>query len=143
MPAQRKSYFRELAEIAHMPIVTARIDKLVNSPSTHIKAVATVNLGGAFVVHDVKVVDGKKGLFVQMPQTTFTKDGQVAYRDTFHAVTADAREEINGKVLQAFRQKLSEDASQTHAKPFPVLDDFDPDIPFDMEDAPPGPGMAL
>ena len=132
MPTKNKSYFNELAEAAHRPVVTAKIDRLVNSPKTHIKAFATVNLGGAFVVHDVKVVNGQNGLFVQMPQTTFKKDGKVTYQDVFHAVTADARAEMNARVLDAFQQKVTQDAAayaQTQGS-YPVLDGVDPEDPF-------------
>ena len=132
MPVKNKRYFNELAKVANRPVVMAKIDRLVDNPNTHIKAYATVNLGGAFVVHDVKVVDGQKGLFVQMPQTSFKKDGQISYQDLFHAVTADARNELVGKVLDAFRQKLTEEAGTlSHQGDYPILGGIDSDDPFD------------
>lgn len=144
MPTKNKSYFNQLAEVAHKPIVTAKIDRLVNSPNTHIKAYATVNLGGAFVVHDVKIVDGQKGLFVQMPQTTFKKDGKVTYQDVFHAVTADARSEMNAKVLDAFQQKLMQDAANAQAQDsYPVLDHLEPEDPLAGMDDPGQPEMTM
>jgi stage V sporulation protein G len=132
MPVKNKRYFNELAKVANRPVVMAKIDRLVDNPNTHIKAFATVNLGGAFVVHDVKVIDGQKGLFVQMPQTSFKKNGQISYQDLFHAVTADARNELVGKVLDAFRQKLTEEAGTlSHQGDYPILDGIDADDPFD------------
>lgn len=131
MPVKNKRYFNELAKVANRPVVMVKIDRLVNSPNTHIKAYTTVNLGGAFVVHDVKVVDGQKGLFVQMLQTTFKKDGQISYQDLFHAVTADARNELVGKVLDAFRQKLTEEAGTlSNQGDYPILNGIDADDPF-------------
>ena len=132
MPVKNKRYFNELAKVANRPVVMVKIDRLVNSPNTHIKAYATVNLGGAFVVHDVKVVDGQKGMFVQMPQTTFKKDGQISYQDLFHAVTADARKELTSKVLDAFQQKLTEEAGTlSNQGDYPILDGIDSDDSFD------------
>lgn len=131
---EKKSYYAELASKANQAIVYARIDRLVNSSSTHVKAYATVNLGGAFSVHGVKVVDSVNGLFVQMPQTSYKKhDGKVAYTDVFHPTTADARAEINTRVLEAYQQKIAEDPSQVAVPPepqFAVIDDVDPDNPF-------------
>ena len=132
MPVKNKRYFNELAKVANRPVVMAKIDRLVDSPNTHIKAHATVNLGGAFVVHDVKVIDGQRGLFVQMPQTTFKKDGQITYQDLFHAVTADARNELTSKVLDAFQQKIVEEAGTlSNQGEYPILDGIDSDDPFE------------
>ena len=130
---EKKSYYAELASKANQALVYARIDRLVNSSSTHVKAYATVNLGGAFSVHGVKVVDSVNGLFVQMPRTSYKKDGKVAYSDVFHPTTADARAEINARVLEAYQQKIAEDPSQAAVPPepqFAVIDDVDPDDPF-------------
>ena len=63
MPEKKVSYFTEMARTANQALVYARIDNLVNSDATHVKAYATVNLGGSFSVHGVKVVDSQKGLF--------------------------------------------------------------------------------
>ena len=79
MPEKKVSYFTEMARTANQALVYARIDNLVNSDATHVKAYATVNLGGSFSVHGVKVVDSQKGLFVQMPQTSYKKDGKITY----------------------------------------------------------------
>lgn len=134
MPAKKGNYFTQMAQKANQAIVYARIDKLVNSEATHVKAYATVNLGGAFSVHGVKVVDGQKGLFVKMPQTSYKKhDGTMGYQDVFHPTTADARAELNAKVLEAYQQKLAEDPNQAASGPgrnFGILDGVDPDDPF-------------
>ena len=124
MPAKKGSYFSQMAQKANQALVYARIDK----------AYATVNLGGSFSVHGVKVVDGQKGLFVRMPQTSYKKhDGTMGYQDVFHPTTADARAELNAKVLEAYQQKLAEDPSQAATGPgrsYGILDGADPDDPF-------------
>jgi stage V sporulation protein G len=65
------------------------------------KAVASVTLDGEFVVHDVKVVEGAKGLFVAMPSRK-TPDGE--FRDVAHPITPAARERIQRAVLARFEE---------------------------------------
>ncbi|MCL8208345.1 MAG: septation regulator SpoVG [Actinomycetia bacterium] len=65
------------------------------------KAVASVTLDGEFVIHDVKVVEGSKGLFVAMPSRK-TPDGE--FRDVAHPITPSARERIQRAVLERFEQ---------------------------------------
>ena len=62
--------------------IKAKIDRMVNSGN--VKAIASVSLDGMFVVKNLKVMDGKKGLFVSMPQETYSgKDGQKKYSNLF------------------------------------------------------------
>jgi len=65
------------------------------------KAVASVTLDGEFVIHDVKVVEGSKGLFVAMPSRK-TPDGE--FRDVAHPITPSARERIQRAVLERLEQ---------------------------------------
>ena len=94
------------------PGISARIDRLVDYENSRVKAIASVNIGGAFAIHGLRVIDSQKGLFVQMPQNSFQKDGKTEYSDIFHPVTADARAELNRKVLEAYEQKLDEVESE-------------------------------
>ena len=94
------------------PNISARIDRLVDYENSKVKAIASVTIGGAFAVHGLKVIDSQKGLFVQMPQNSFQKNGKTEYMDVFHPVTSDARGELNDKVLEAYDQKLAENESE-------------------------------
>ena len=83
----------------------ARIDRMVNSGN--VKAIASVSLDGMFVVKNLKVMDGKKGLFVSMPQESYPgKDGQKKYSNTFFALTNSAKMELQKVVLDAYQQHL-------------------------------------
>ena len=85
--------------------IKAKIDRMVNSGS--VKAIASVSLDGMFVVKNLKVMDGRKGLFVSMPQESFTgKDGQKKYSNTFFALTNSAKLELQESVLQAYQQQM-------------------------------------
>ena len=67
------------------------------------KAVVSVTFDNAFVVHDVKVVEGNNGLFVAMPSRK-TPEGE--FRDIAHPITADAREVIQTTVLKAYEEAM-------------------------------------
>ena len=73
-----------------------------------IRATASLTIGGAFAVHGIKVMDSQKGEFVSMPSYKSSN----GYKDIFHAVTADAREQMNDAVMAAYEQKLSEQQNQ-------------------------------
>ena len=78
---------------------------------------ASANIGGAFAIHGIKIVDSDKGLFVSMPQSKYEKDGKTHYSEIFHPVTADARNELYNAVLTAYGQKLDEEQSQEQDAP--------------------------
>ena len=83
----------------------ARIDRMVQKGN--VKAIASVSLDGMFVVKGLKVMDGKKGLFVSMPQESFPgKDGQKQYSNTFFALTNSAKMQLQEVVLDAYKLSL-------------------------------------
>ncbi|HBQ95650.1 MAG: septation regulator SpoVG [Firmicutes bacterium] len=80
-----------------MEITDVRLRRMTTEGK--MKAVASVTLDGEFVIHDVKVVEGLKGLFVAMPSRK-TPDGE--FRDVAHPITQEARERIQRAVLEVF-----------------------------------------
>lgn len=82
--------------------IQAKIDRVLKSGK--IKAIASVSLDGMFVVKGLKVMDGKKGLFVSMPQEVFAgNDGKKQYSNLFFPMTNGAKEELQTAVLDAYR----------------------------------------
>jgi stage V sporulation protein G len=68
-----------------------------------VRAVVDVTIDDAFTVHGLKVIDGEKGCFVAMPNTSYTdKKGEKKYQDTFHPVTAEARGKLTDAVIRAY-----------------------------------------
>jgi stage V sporulation protein G len=67
------------------------------------KAIVSVTLDDAFVIHDVKVIQGQNGLFVAMPSRK-TPNGE--YRDIAHPICTSAREVIQGAVLKAYEEAI-------------------------------------
>lgn len=92
-----------------LPNITARIDRLVEQDDSSVKAYASINIGGAFAVHGIKVIDSVKGVFVSMPSNSYKKDGKVEYSDICHPITAEARNELIEKVTEAYEMKLGEE----------------------------------
>lgn len=92
-----------------IPNITARIDRLAQQDDSSVKAYASVNIGGAFAVHGIKVIDSAKGTFISMPSNSYKKDGKMQYSDICHPITAEARNELIDKVIEAYEAKLSEE----------------------------------
>lgn len=68
------------------------------------KAVVSITLDDVFVVHDIKVIEGEKGLFIAMPSKK-TADGE--YRDIAHPINSATRELIQNKILDAYKEALA------------------------------------
>ena len=70
------------------------------------KAVVSITIDGEFVVHDIKVIDGEKGLFIAMPSRK-TAEGE--YRDIAHPISTESRERLKTKILEAYEKSLAEE----------------------------------
>lgn len=77
----------------------------VVSKESKMKAVVSVTFDEAFVVHDIKVIEGEKGLFIAMPSKK-TPDGE--YRDIAHPINGNMRAMLQDAILEQFRQALAE-----------------------------------
>ena len=67
------------------------------------KAVVSITIDNEFVVHDIKVIEGEKGLFIAMPSRV-AGDGE--YRDIAHPINSDTREKVQSIILQRYEQML-------------------------------------
>ena len=72
-----------------MQITDVRIRKI--SKEGKMKAIVSITLDGEFVVHDIKVIEGEKGLFIAMPSR---RAGDGEYRDIAHPINSQTREMI-------------------------------------------------
>ena len=89
--------------------VSAKIDRMIERENATVKAYASVNLGGEFVIKDIAVVDGQKGMFARMPFRSYKgANGDTKYSDIAFAFTDSARQSINDAVLGAYREALEE-----------------------------------
>ena len=70
------------------------------------KAVVSITIDDEFVVHDIKVIEGEKGLFIAMPSRK-TTDGE--YRDIAHPINSATRDKIQQIILERYEDVLSEE----------------------------------
>ena len=84
-----------------MQITDIRIRKIAKEGK--MKAVVSVTFDNAFVVHDIKVIDGEKGLFIAMPSRK-ASDGE--YRDIAHPINSATRDRIQTIILDKFQEVM-------------------------------------
>ncbi|MCL6635567.1 MAG: septation regulator SpoVG [Peptococcaceae bacterium] len=84
-----------------MKVTDVRVRKVMLEGK--MKAIVSVTLDDAFVIHDVKVVEGNNGLFVAMPSRKMP-DGE--FRDIAHPINSNTREIIQSAVLQAYEEAI-------------------------------------
>lgn len=70
------------------------------------KGLASITIDDVFVIHDIKVIEGEKGLFIAMPSKK-TSDGE--YKDICHPITTQLREELRDKILKAYAEAPEEE----------------------------------
>lgn len=78
-----------------------RIDK-----EGKMKAVASITIDQAFVVHDIKVIEGEKGLFIAMPSR---RNAEGEYRDVAHPINSETRTYIQNLVMEKYEEMLAEE----------------------------------
>ena len=93
-----------------MKITDVRIRKIAKDGK--MKAIVSITLDDEFVVHDIKVIEGEKGLFIAMPSRK-TTTGE--YRDVAHPINSKTREQIQEIILMEYQQALSEDDGMSDA----------------------------
>lgn len=91
---------------AKMNITDVRVRKVAKEGK--MKAVVSITIDDEFVVHDIKVIEGEKGLFIAMPSRKAT-DGE--YRDIAHPINSGTRERIQELILERYRIALAEEES--------------------------------
>ena len=84
-----------------MNITDVRIRKVAKEGS--MKAVSSITLDNEFVIHDIKVIEGEKGLFIAMPSRK-TAEGE--YKDIVHPISRPAREQVQQAILEAYENVL-------------------------------------
>ena len=84
-----------------MQITDVRVRKVAKEGK--LKAVVSITLDDEFVVHDIKVIEGEKGLFIAMPSKK-AADGE--YRDIAHPINSSTRERIQRMILEKYEEAL-------------------------------------
>ncbi|HHY63111.1 MAG: septation regulator SpoVG [Bacillota bacterium] len=83
-----------------MNITDVRVRKV--NTAGKMRAIASITFDDAFVVRDIRVIEGQKGLFVAMPSRK-APDGQ--FRDIAHPVTQEARDMIEDAIISVYNEQ--------------------------------------
>ena len=86
-----------------MQITDVRVRKVAKEGK--LTAVVSITMDEEFVVHDIKVIEGEKGLFIAMPSKKAV-DGE--YRDIAHPINSETREKIQSIILENYEKVLEE-----------------------------------
>jgi stage V sporulation protein G len=65
--------------------------------------VVSITIENEFVVHDIKVIEGEKGLFIAMPSRK-ASDGE--YRDIAHPINSDTRVMLQNLILEKYKEEM-------------------------------------
>ncbi len=91
-----------------MNITDVRIRKV--SKEGKMKAVVSITLDDEFVIHDIKVIEGDRGLFIAMPSRK-AADGE--YRDIAHPINSATREMMQNTILVHYQEAVLSDPGET------------------------------
>lgn len=80
-----------------MQVTELRIRKVTSEGK--LKAYVTVTFDNCFVVHNVKIIEGKDGLFIAMPSKK-TATGE--YKDVAHPISPEFRTDLQNKILEEY-----------------------------------------
>ena len=86
-----------------MQITDVRVRKITKEGK--MKAIVSITIDDEFVVHDIKVIEGEKGLFIAMPSKK-AADGE--YRDIARPINSGTRDFIQKIILESYEKALAE-----------------------------------
>lgn len=86
-----------------MTISDIRIRRVVKDGK--LKAVASITFDNEFTIHDIKIIEGDKGLFIAMPSRK-SSDGE--YRDIAHPINSPTREKLQSAILERYEAAIME-----------------------------------
>ena len=85
-----------------MQITDVRIRKVEKEGK--MKAVVSITIDEEFVVHDIKIIEGEKGLFIAMPSR---KAAYGEYRDIGNPINSDTRDRIQKLILEKYQETMA------------------------------------
>ena len=94
-----------------LEITDIRVKKIMteSSAESKMKAVVSVTFDNAFVVHDIKVIEGQDKLFTAMPSRK-TQDGE--FKDIAHPINRETRVMIEEAILDEYRNVLEQSTEE-------------------------------
>jgi len=90
-----------------MKITDVRVRKITNE--TKMKAIVSVTFDNEFVIHDIKVIEGEKGMFIAMPSRRTVNE---EFKDIAHPINSQARDKMQEAIIAEY-QKAAAQMSDT------------------------------
>nr|WP_106789530.1 septation regulator SpoVG [Massilistercora timonensis] len=91
-----------------MKITDVRMRKVAKEGK--LKAIVSITLDDEFAVHDIKIIEGDRGLFIAMPSKKVL-DGE--YRDIAHPINSEVRERVQSEILRKYQEMLDSEEAAT------------------------------
>ncbi len=85
-----------------MEITDIRIRKIDNG--NKMKAVVSITIDNAFAVHDIKIIESEKGLFIAMPSR---RNAEGEYRDVAHPINSEVRQQLQTLIMDEYTSLLN------------------------------------
>ena len=86
-----------------MQITDIRVRKITKEGK--MKAVVSVTFEEIFLLHDIKVIEVEKGLFIAMPSR---RSGDGEYRDIAHPINSEMRDKLQKEILEKYEEAVKE-----------------------------------
>ena len=83
--------------------ITSVTVKKIDKENSRMKGIASVLLDDAFVVYDIRIIEGDNGLFIAMPSRQTSTGG---YRDIAHPITSECRKMFEDAVIDAYKAEI-------------------------------------
>ncbi|MCF7911758.1 MAG: septation regulator SpoVG [Candidatus Cloacimonetes bacterium] len=85
--------------------------------SNQLKAFVNIVIDDAFIIRNIKVIEGDKGLFVAMPSRRVSSG---EYRDIAHPINTETRQMLEERILLAYKEELQKALSVVETSEYPV-----------------------
>ena len=90
-----------------MKITDVRVRIL--STNNRLRGIASITIDDAFAIHELRIIEGREGLFVAMPSRK-VPDGE--FRDVAHPIKLETREDLEKKVLAKYEEELKKENAE-------------------------------
>ena len=94
-----------------MKITDVRMRKVAKEGK--LKAIVSITLDDEFAVHDIKIIEGDRGLFIAMPSKKVL-DGE--YRDIAHPINSEVRERVQSEILRKYQEMLDSEETEVRKR---------------------------
>ena len=101
-----------------MQITDIRVRQVFNEGK--MKARVSITLDDQFVVHEIKVIEGEKGIFIAMPSK---KQSGGDFKDIAHPINRETRVMMQDCIIEAYEKKVLENAQEQCPENYDVLED--------------------